>query len=282
MWNGWGNDAANTRFQNEKAAGLSAAEVPKLTLKWAFGFRRRHFRVGAAHRRRRAASSSATPTAWSTRSTLKTGCTHWSFKADGGVRTAISIARVAVGGAPRTMAMFGDIRANAYAVDAQTGELVWKTKVDDHAFARVTGAPAFANGRLYVPVSSIEEVAGGTSELSMLHVPRQRRRARRGHRQRDLEDLHDCRGAEDHRQELDGHSALETGRRRDLDLADPRHGEQHHLRRNRQRLHRAGGADQRCGGGAGHENRRHPVGAAGDAKRRLRDWLQARRRELSR
>ncbi len=159
MWNGWGNDAANTRFQNEKAAGLSAAQVPKLTLKWAFGF------PGAT-------SASGQPTVAAGRVyvgntnsmvyslDLKTGCTHWSFKADGGVRTAISIGRVAVGGAQRTLAMFGDIRANTYAVDAQTGELVWKTKVDNHASARVTGAPAFANGRLYVPVSSIEEVAG--------------------------------------------------------------------------------------------------------------------------
>ena len=38
MWNGWGNDGANTRFQNAKAAGLTAADVPKLTLKWAFGY----------------------------------------------------------------------------------------------------------------------------------------------------------------------------------------------------------------------------------------------------
>ncbi len=37
-WTGWGNDASNSRFQNAKAAGLSAADVPKLTLKWAFGF----------------------------------------------------------------------------------------------------------------------------------------------------------------------------------------------------------------------------------------------------
>jgi polyvinyl alcohol dehydrogenase (cytochrome) len=159
MWNGWGNDAANTRFQNEKAAGLSAAQVPKLTLKWAFGF------PGAT-------SASGQPTVAAGRVyvgntnsmvyslDLKTGCTHWSFKADGGVRTAISIGRVAVGGAQRTLAMFGDIRANTYAVDAQSGELLWKTKVDNHASARVTGAPAFANGRLYVPVSSIEEVAG--------------------------------------------------------------------------------------------------------------------------
>ena len=37
-WNGWGNGAANNRFQSAAAAGLSAATVPNLKLKWAFGF----------------------------------------------------------------------------------------------------------------------------------------------------------------------------------------------------------------------------------------------------
>src|SRR5215472_12012693 len=36
-WNQWA-DAANTRFQSAKAAGLTAASVPRLKLKWAFGF----------------------------------------------------------------------------------------------------------------------------------------------------------------------------------------------------------------------------------------------------
>ncbi len=159
MWNGWGNDAANTRFQNERVAGLTAAQVPKLTLKWAFGF------SGAT-------SASGQPTLAGGRVFVgnlnrtvysldaKTGCTYWSFQADGGVRTAIVIARVPVTGVTRTLAMFGDLRATVYAVDAQTGALVWKIKVDDHTSARITGTPSFANGRLYVPVSSFEESPG--------------------------------------------------------------------------------------------------------------------------
>ena len=35
-WNGWGPDVTNARFQ--RTAGLSAADVPRLKLKWAFGF----------------------------------------------------------------------------------------------------------------------------------------------------------------------------------------------------------------------------------------------------
>ena len=54
---------------------------------------------------------------------------------------------------------------------------LWKIKVDDHAMARITGAPTYHNGRLYVPVSSTEEVPGGQREVPVLHLPRQRRRA---------------------------------------------------------------------------------------------------------
>ena len=159
MWNGWGNDGANTRFQTAQAAGLTAADVPNLKLKWAFGF------AGAT-------SASGQPTVAAGRVFVgningqvysldaQTGCTHWTFKADGGVRTAIVIGRLPVNGSPKTIAMFGDVRANAYGVDAQSGTLLWKTKVEEHASARVTGAPSFFNGRLFVPVSSIEEVPG--------------------------------------------------------------------------------------------------------------------------
>jgi hypothetical protein len=35
-WNGWGNDPTNGRYQPKP--GLAASDVPKLKLKWAFGF----------------------------------------------------------------------------------------------------------------------------------------------------------------------------------------------------------------------------------------------------
>jgi polyvinyl alcohol dehydrogenase (cytochrome) len=158
-WNGWGNDLANTRFQNTKAAGLTASDVPKLTLKWAFGFPN----VTSASGQPTIASGRVfvgTTTGLVYSLDARTGCSYWSFKADGGVRTAPSVARLTVAGSPRTLAMFGDVRATVYGLDAQTGEMLWKIKVDDHAFARITGSPTYANGRLYVPVSSVEEVSG--------------------------------------------------------------------------------------------------------------------------
>src|SRR5688572_11099926 len=37
-WNGWSPAPDNTRFQPAAAAGLRASDVPRLKLKWAFGF----------------------------------------------------------------------------------------------------------------------------------------------------------------------------------------------------------------------------------------------------
>ena len=88
-----------------------------------------------------------------------TGCVHWSFRARAGVRTAPTIG--AGDGAHRFLAYFGDIKGSVYAVDAETGAEVWTARVDTHPVARVTGAPKLAAGRLFVPMSSLEESGAG-------------------------------------------------------------------------------------------------------------------------
>jgi polyvinyl alcohol dehydrogenase (cytochrome) len=60
-------------------------------------------------------------------------------------------------------AFFGDARANVYSLDAETGIQNWKVRIDDHPTARITGAPKFFEGRLYVPVASGEEGSGGSA-----------------------------------------------------------------------------------------------------------------------
>jgi polyvinyl alcohol dehydrogenase (cytochrome) len=160
-WNGWGVTAANTREQSAAAAGLSAATTPRLALKWAFGFPD-------------ATSAWAQPTVvggWlfvgSQNGSVfaldaKSGCIHWVFSADGGVRTAISVG--AVPGTGGAAVYFGDTSAKAYALDATSGRLLWKTRVDEHPLARITGAPALYRDRLYVPMSSFEESQGARPE----------------------------------------------------------------------------------------------------------------------
>ena len=86
----------------------------------------------------------------------RTGCQRWVFDAGFGVRTAVTIGEDARG----TTASFGDQRGIAYALDAETGKLLWKQRVDDHQGAIITGAPTLADGVLYVPVSSAGRGAG--------------------------------------------------------------------------------------------------------------------------
>jgi polyvinyl alcohol dehydrogenase (cytochrome) len=151
IWNGWGPDARNTRFQPH-AGGIVAGNVGRLKLVWAFGIpdvtqsRAQPAVVGG---RLFMASLSGAVYALD----AATGCTYWTFEAQAGVRTAISIGPFASGYA----IYFADAAARAYAVDAATGRQLWATKVDDHAAARSTGAPTLHEGRLYVPVSGVSE-----------------------------------------------------------------------------------------------------------------------------
>ena len=151
-WNGWGNDLGNSRYQPKP--GLASADVPKLKLKWAFGFpgdtsaQSQPAVVGG-----RVFVGSVSGSVYSL--DASTGCIYWTYKTGATVRGAISIGKV--GG--HFIAYFGDVKANAHAVDAETGKPLWKIKLDDHPVARVVGTPTFYNGRLYVPISSIEEAS---------------------------------------------------------------------------------------------------------------------------
>jgi polyvinyl alcohol dehydrogenase (cytochrome) len=186
QWNGWGRDVENTRYQPEPA--IRASDVPKLALKWAFGFQGsavagqptvvdgRLFVVSSAGR---IYSLDA-----------KTGCTYWTFDAPAGTRTAISIGEFAPprsAAAPKnapasrkhgsskkkhqftlahldilkapSAAFFGDDTGAVYALDAQRGTLLWRTVVDPHPLARIVGGPTLYRDRLYVVVASSEQSA---------------------------------------------------------------------------------------------------------------------------
>jgi polyvinyl alcohol dehydrogenase (cytochrome) len=157
QWNGWGVTLANTRFQAAEHAGLSAEQAPKLKLKWAFGYPE--------------GTVASQPTVVGGRifvGTLrghiysldaKTGCVYWAIKNPTGVRSAISIERLPNSDPPKYVAYFGDLSATVHALDARTGETIWETKVETHPISRVTGSPKFHEGRLYVPVTSLEEAS---------------------------------------------------------------------------------------------------------------------------
>ena len=160
-WNGWGNGFDNAHFQTGRAAGLDERNVSRLGLKWAFGFPR-------------GVSAFAQPSIASGRVFVGSdigffyaldagsGCAYWSFEALGSIRTAASIARVTGRPGVQYAVYFGDNKANVYALDARTGDLLWRTKVEDHFAARITGAPTVSGGVVYAPVSASEGFAAAT------------------------------------------------------------------------------------------------------------------------
>jgi polyvinyl alcohol dehydrogenase (cytochrome) len=153
-WNGWGADITNSRFQPAEAAGVSAATVGRLRLKWAFGFgyvSSVHAQPSTVGGRLFVGSGEHKVYALD----AKSGCTHWAFTTDAVVRTAISVGPRH--GTAGSAVYFGDVAAHAYALDAATGALLWKVKVEQHRAARVIGAPTLHDGVLYVPVASAEE-----------------------------------------------------------------------------------------------------------------------------
>jgi polyvinyl alcohol dehydrogenase (cytochrome) len=159
-WNGWANDVGGSRFQPEP--GLRAEDVPKLQLKWAFVFdfaTQAYAQPAVLGGRVLVGSASGRVYALD----LSSGCEYWQYRAPSGVRTAISVGPAGEG---KFAAYFGDLNASVHAVDADSGALLWKTKVDEHRFARITGAPTLYQDRIYVPVSSIEELAAGNTGYS--------------------------------------------------------------------------------------------------------------------
>ena len=150
-WRGWSPNTDNTRFQSAEGAAITAAEIPKLTLRWAFGFpdaSSAWAQPSVADGRVYVGSQNGTVYALDARS----GCVRWTFAAAGGVRTAVTLSS--------GIAYFGDTAANVYAVDAQTGVARWRKSVEQHPLARITGSVTVHDGRLYVPTSSYEESQG--------------------------------------------------------------------------------------------------------------------------
>lgn len=159
-WIGWGGvSTANTRLQTAANAGFSAEDVPRLKLKWAFGFPGHIQAYGnPAVSGGRVFIGSQGGIVYSL--DAASGCAHWYFEAGASVRSGITLAEIEIDGRMREVAFFGDLSARATALDAATGEVIWRTLVDDYPVARVTGSPALHEGRLYVPVASGEEGAG--------------------------------------------------------------------------------------------------------------------------
>lgn len=156
-WSGWGGGGGETGFVDAGRAGLTAADLPNLELAWAFAFPEvSEVRSKPAVIDDRIIVGSAHGEVYSI--DLESGCVHWVFSADAAVRGAIAIGDDPEG---TQTAFFADFATNVYAIDATTGALHWRAAAGAHADHVVTGSVAVHEGRVFVPLSSMEIISAG-------------------------------------------------------------------------------------------------------------------------
>ena len=106
LWNGWGQNLLNTRFQTAAQAGLHASDLSRLKVKWAFGFPATldaNAHPAIANGRIFIGSTSGIVYSLDAAS----GCIRWYFKADARRATAISIGRIQTDSGSHYAAFFG-------------------------------------------------------------------------------------------------------------------------------------------------------------------------------
>jgi polyvinyl alcohol dehydrogenase (cytochrome) len=156
-WNGWGYDSQNTRYQ--PTPGLSAADVPRLKVKWAFAYPGKKNGQATIIGNRIFVTSNAGKV-YSLNA--DTGCVYWRYDAKGSVRTSPVVARN--NRSPSGWVVYwADDRMDLHASDAMTGKIVWTTSIEKHPRGVMTGTPTLHDGVLYVPTSSMEETVTNES-----------------------------------------------------------------------------------------------------------------------
>ncbi|CAN5335252.1 PQQ-binding-like beta-propeller repeat protein [soil metagenome] len=149
-WTHLGVDDNSSRYQPKP--GIKAADVPKLKLKWSFAM------AGGggptvigdwlfiANRNGRFYALDA-----------KTGCVHWVSNAAG--RTTPMVVKSAVSPSG-WVTLVGDRNRTVRAIDAQSGKDIWKSDpLEANPVAGITGTPVISGDRVFVPLTSSEEVA---------------------------------------------------------------------------------------------------------------------------
>ncbi|GAB3094991.1 PQQ-binding-like beta-propeller repeat protein [Aestuariicella hydrocarbonica] len=162
---GWGMSANNSRYIPGGVSGIDKDNVGRLKLKWAFAYpqvtdarsqpvlTRDTLFVGSKSGNLFALDSAS-------------GCIKWRFKADSSIRSALVLGGgdsdgKTLGENNGDTLYFGDALSSAYAVDARTGQLQWKTSLSLFPTSTITGSPTYYNGKLFVPISSYEIAAAG-------------------------------------------------------------------------------------------------------------------------
>lgn len=162
-WNGWSPAPDNARHQGAAAARLTAADVPRLRLKWAFGLP-----LGASTASQPSVvagrvfvgSDNATLYALDARS----GCAYWSYRTRAPGRAAPIVAPIKGHEHVRYAVYYATADKIVHALDAHSGQLLWERAIPGEGNG-LTGSPAYYAGRLYVPLTASGVTAGFTPHI---------------------------------------------------------------------------------------------------------------------
>jgi len=151
-WNGWSPSHDNARFAPAALAALTPAQVPTLTLKWAFGF---DGDISAFSQPTVIGNQVFIGSAGGVVHALRadSGCLQWTFQANGPIRSAL----VAAPSEGKQLLLFGDLTGWFYALDSANGQVVWRKRPDEHEAVRLSAPPVVHDGIAYVGVASWEE-----------------------------------------------------------------------------------------------------------------------------
>ena len=152
----WGMRPENWRAVDRDQTSINADNATNLKLQWAFAF------AGSTRVRVQptiAGNVLYTADQFGTVYAIDAskGCTLWTLQSDKEIRSPL-IVGTNPAGAPEAL-YFGDIAGQVHAVDLATRRIVWSVRPDSHPQATITGAMRLHEGRLYVPISSLEVVA---------------------------------------------------------------------------------------------------------------------------
>lgn len=155
-WATWQKDLVGSRYASAEHR-ITAGNVGNLKLKWAFVYPE----AGAMTRSEPAVVGDTvyfggTDGKFYARD-AKTGAARWEFD----LTTVNPDTRPVVWDGPAVSdgkVFFGDAGGYFYALDTRTGALKWSSRIDATPYAGVTSSPIVYNGRVYVGVSSTENI----------------------------------------------------------------------------------------------------------------------------
>ena len=160
-WNGWGTDISGQRFQSPAGTNITPDNIDALELAWAVGVE------GASSSRGNPAIIDGvmiygSPSGQVYALDLESGCHYWTYAGIAEVRAAPTV--VNYEGEP--VVIVADQSNRVYALDLETGLKRWHADVDGNPWAVSTGSPAVFDGRVFVPVSSMEVAGAGNPDHS--------------------------------------------------------------------------------------------------------------------